>query len=191
MACTSISLNGINSSCDASMGGILEVFLAPYAEISGVTADSAGTVTGVTMNDSGITFEASGTTGPGWASFKFRKNTSSLTKTLNKDDANGVEFYENDLTMLFSKMEASKRTELVALAKGGVIAVVKDANGIYWLLGLDEEVVVNELSGQTGTAKTDGNYYQVVLRDSSKELPNEISKALGDAVALAASQNAA
>ncbi len=185
MSCNSITLNGINSSCDSSMGGITSVFLAPYAEITGVTADSAGTVTGFTFADSAKT-----ETTVGWKLFKFRKGTSSLTKAYTKDDANGVAFVESTLSMLFTRMDAAKRAELVSLASGGVLAVVKDSNGAYWLLGRDEEVVVNEMGGQTGQAKTDGNYYNVSLLDSSKELPYELSASLGASIEAVANSSA-
>lgn len=175
MACSPLTLKGINSSCDSSMGGIIEVYGVPADAISAVTvsADTTGApiITAITLA------EAS------WSLFKFRRNTASLTKTFTKDDANGVAFVESDLTMMFTRMDAAKRAELVALAKGEAVFVVKDANGAYWYLGYDEGVVVEELTGQTGQNKTDGNYYQVVLRDSSRELPYEVAKSLGDTIA--------
>ena len=189
MACNSLTLNGINSSCDSSMGGIIEVYGIPAEAISGVTLSAATFADAVAGTGVTAVGYASGGTKEysvsDWALFKFRKNTASLTKTFTKDDANGVQFVQSDLTLMFTRMDAAKRAELVALAKGEAKFIVKDANGHYWFLGLDEGVVVEELTGQTGQQRTDGNYYQVVLRDTAKELPYEVDKAFAETIAAA------
>jgi hypothetical protein len=186
--CNSITLSALDASCSNSVGGIQVVYLIPYDYISGATVD---TETGDTQGMiTGITYASSAYTDASWVQYKFRKNTGSMTSNLNLDETNGVSYIETDLTMMFSKMETRKRTEMVALAKGEVACVVKDSNGLYWFLGYNEGVTTNSGLGQTGQQKTDGNYYQVVLRDSSEEYPFEITKSLGDQIAAAAQKDA-
>ena len=189
--CTSIAINGINSFCNTSVGGIVEVYAIPGDYIDSVqtgtgnTADFESAVSGVVT---GVTYHSGATTAStsDWVLYKFRKNSSSMNKSYSFDDATGYAAYETQLTMLFTRMDAAKRAELVALAKGGARFIVKDSNGHYWFLGADEEVTVSELTGQTGQQKTDGNYYQVVLTDTSKELPYECDKTFAETIANAA-----
>ena len=186
MGCNAISINGINSFCNTSIGGIVEVYGIPAQWVTGATLSSttfADEVSGTGVTEIG--YDETGHTNSSWVLYKFRKNSSSMNKSYSYDDATGYAAYETQLTMLFTRMDAAKRAELVALAKGGAKFIVKDANGHYWYLGMDEEVTVSELTGQTGQQRTDGNYYQVVLTDTSKELPYEVSKTLGDAIAAA------
>lgn len=185
MACNSITLNGINSSCESSIGGIVEVYGIPSEYITGVTIASA---TGITQSASGVTafgYDEAGHTASSWVLFKFRKNSSSMNKTYAHEDSTGYAAFETELTMLFTKMDAAKRAELVALAKGGARFIVKDANGLYWYLGKDNDVVVDQLTGQTGQNVTDGNYYQVVLKDTAVELPYEVDPELAKTIAAA------
>ena len=186
MACNSITLSALDASCSNSVGGIQVVYLIPYDYIAdvkiGESGDSEGMVTAITYTST----SAKTATTADWQTFKFRKNTGSMTSNLNLDETNGVSYIETDLVMMFSKMETNKRTQMVALAKGEVACLVKDSNGLYWFLGFNEGVTANAGLGQTGQQKTDGNYYSVTLRDSSEEYPFEVAKSLGDEIAAAA-----
>lgn len=185
MACNSITLSSLDASCSNSVGGIQVVYLIPYDKVSGVTVsnsgDTEGMISAITYTDTAATVSTAG-----WVVYKFRKNTGSMTSTLNLDETNGVSYVETELTMMFSKMETVKRAEMVALAKGEVACLVKDSNGLYWYLGYNEGVTANAGTGQTGQQKTDGNFYQVTLLDASEDYPYEVDKTLGDSIAAAA-----
>lgn len=192
--CNSITLSALNSSCDNSVGGIQVVYLIPYAYIGGKpTVDTTSATSAATYGMVTEINYASGATHTGttadWVEYKFRKNTGSMTSTLNLDETNGVSYIETELQMTFSKMETRKRTEMVALAKGEVACIVKDSNGLYWYLGYNEGVSTSAGTGQTGQQKTDGNFYQVTLLDSSEEYPYEVSQSLGDQIAAAAAKD--
>lgn len=178
MACNSITLSSLDASCSNSVGGIQVVYLIPYDKVSGVTVSDSGDTKGMITAISASTSD--------WVVYKFRKNTGSMTSTLNLDETNGVSYVETELTMMFSKMETVKRAEMVALAKGEVACLVKDSNGLYWYLGYNEGVTANAGTGQTGQQKTDGNFYQVTLLDASEDYPYEVDKTLGDTIAAAA-----
>ena len=157
---------GINARCDTSMGGIIEVAIANY--------DPA--IFTLSTNNVSANVE----TPVKWYGFRFRKGTSSMTSTLNIDDANGVNYVSTELTMIFGKMDTAKRLAIAGLAAGEVVAVVKDANGKYWALGYDEPVTASAGEGVTGTARGDGNHYSITLLDNSTTFPYEVSN--GDAV---------
>lgn len=165
MACTCSSYNlaGLCRDCDGSLGGIKEVYIALHKDVASVTLNSAGTeISAITMN-SGTTFYK----------YQLRKNTSSLTKTLNVAD-NGNTYVTSELNLVLGKMETKKRIEMCALSKEETAVIVLDANGKYWYLGFDEGVTASAGTGETGTNRTDNNQYTITLQDMSKEYPFEV-----------------
>ena len=163
MACNSYTLSGLNNVCkENSFGGIKEVLIAQYDDISGVTVDSGTSLATVTMV-SGKTF----------AQYKLLKNTGSLTSTLNTSETS-TSYFTNEVTLQFMKMETSKRLEIMALMMSACAVIVKDANNKYWYLGKDNYVECTAGSVQTGTAVSDANHYELTLTDTSAELPYEV-----------------
>lgn len=163
MACSSITLAGINTGCKDNMGGIKEVYIVKKDSISSVT---------LTQNQiSAIAME----TGAKWSTYKFRKGTSQFTSTLTTDDAAGTMSYETVLALQFAKQDTAKRLEVMALCMDEVAVIVLDNNGKYWYLGYDNPVTATAATAQTGTAFGDFGGYDVELTDNSKELPYEIT----------------
>lgn len=161
MACNQ-TLSGLVNDCATSKGGILEVYLANFEDVTDITVTD-NMVKGITM-----------ASGKKFHRYYFRPGTSSMASTLNIDNAAGVNFVQTLLTMLFSRMETTKRVEMSALAVNDLRAIVKDANGVFWMLGEEEPLIANAGDGQTGTAKTDANRYQIVLEDNNSTFPKEI-----------------
>ena len=165
MACNQ-TLSGLVKDCSPSMGGITEVLLANREDISAVSAVS-GKISEITMASS--------------AKFKrytFARNTGSMTSTYTIDQASGVKYVTTDLLLQFNRMETAKRVEISALAVNDLVAIVKDANEIYWYLGYDEPVNASAGDGQTGTARGDANRYTITLQDNSKEMPMEVDSTI-------------
>ena len=168
MACSQ-TLSGITLSCDTSKGGIIEVYIVTWNELSGGTSAygvSGNVVTAITL-----------TTSATWKKYEFKKNTGSMTSTLNVDDANGVNYVSTDLVLQFNRMETSKRIEMAALSVSDLAVVCRDANNKYWLLGYNEPVSATAGTGQTGTARTDGNFYQITLQANDDSYPMELGPA--------------
>ena len=161
MACNQ-AISGLVQDCATSKGGVAEVYLANYDDVSAITVTD-GQVTGITM-----------ATGKKFKRYYFRPGTSSMTSTLNLDVAAGVNFVQTLLNLLFSRMETTKRIEMSALAVNDLRGIVKDSNGVYWLLGEEEPMIANAGDGQTGTAKTDANRYAITLEDNNTSFPKEI-----------------
>ena len=163
MACSQV-LNGIAADCQTNVGGVREVYIANYSDVTAIEVDdSSNMIKTITMADS--------------AKFKkdaFKKNTSSMTSTLNVDPANGVNFVQTDLTVVFAKQETVKRMEIAKLSLGELRVIVLDANGKYWFLGQEEFVSATSGTAETGTNRTDGNRYQIVLTDYSSSYPYEV-----------------
>lgn len=166
MACP-ITLNGLTLDCSASVGGIKEVYIAQYTDISAVTVTSGNMITAITA--------ISGATKP-FKRFQFRKQTGSMTSTLNVDEVAGINYVSTELNLVFTKMETKKRIEMSALSVGQLAVIVKDGNNKYWYLGYNDYVSATAGAGNTGTAKGDSNSYTITLRDESDSFPFEVEE---------------
>lgn len=174
--CASITLAGIAMDCSSSIGGIKTVYLARYADVKTVTVDGTShKITTITLD-----------TGARWYEYQFRKNTGSLTNTLNVNEDTGNNYITSELSLIFSKMETAKRMEMAALTAGAVVAVVVDANGLYWYLGKDDYVSASAGTGETGTAKDDRNAYTITLSTDATEWPYELDATAAAAVVASA-----
>lgn len=166
MGCANQTITGIEKDCSTSKGGINVVYLANYDDVTAVET-SEGKITGITLAEQ-----------KKFLTYNFRKGTGSMSSTLNVDPANGVNYVTTDLVLQFLKMDTAKRIEMSALAVNELVAIVKDANGIYWYLGMDEAISATAGDGATGTARGDGNRYTITLQDNSSTFPYEVDSTI-------------
>lgn len=157
------SFAGIPQDCSPSMGGIDLVLLANKDDVSAITVNSDGEISAITMETGAYFYE-----------YRFRPGTGSMTSEYQIDEAAGVKYVQTLLSLVFSRMETAKRIEIGALALADAIAIVRDLNGKYWLLGKDHPLHLNAGGGETGTARSDRNAYTITLQDDSLELPYEV-----------------
>lgn len=169
MACNQ-TLNGLLRDCEGSVGGIAQVLLANFDDVSGVTV-SDDIITAITMTNSAK-----------FKKYDFRPNTGSMTSTMQRNLENGSLYWQTDLVLAFSKMETVKRIEINAMAINDMVAIVKDMNGKYWYLGKDEPIIATDGDGQTGTARADRNGYGITLQDNSRQTPFEVDESIIDAL---------
>lgn len=167
MACSLNTLAGIAGSCESNQGGIIEVYINHFDQVEEVTLTS-DKITTITLKASGEKFHK----------YNFKRNTGSLTSTYTIDPANGVSFVTSDLSLVFAKQDTAKRIEISALALDDLVVIVKDANQKYWYLGYNEPVQASAATAQTGTARTDGNNYNITLQDTSLTLPYEVDASI-------------
>lgn len=155
------TLKGITLGCDASIGGIKEVYIANYADVASTT------VKGDEIVDIQMASSAK------FKKYQFKKNTASMTSTLNVSDT-GANLVVTDLELSFLKQETAKRVEMTALSLGELAIIVADANGKYWFLGKDMPVVASAGTGETGTNFSDANRYGITLEDTAFTYPFEV-----------------
>lgn len=148
------------------MGGIVEVYLANFADVTGVTVTS-GSISAIQK-----------ATGAKFYKYEFARNTGSLSSNYTVDNSTGAKYVISDLLLVFNRMDTAKRIEISALAQGDLVAVVKDANGKHWYLGKDEPISISAGDGLTGTARGDRNGYSITLQDNSAEMPYEVDAAV-------------
>lgn len=165
MACSQ-TLTSIINDCSRSVGGLRVVYAANYDDVASIEV-SDNKISKINMASSAK-----------FKKFEFRKNTASMTSTLNVDATNGNSV-STDVSLSFLKQETQKRIAISALAMGDLVMIVQDANGLYWFLGKDFPVTASAGGAESGTAYTDGNRYTITLQDISYDFPFEV-KTSGD-----------
>lgn len=164
MSCSQ-TLNGIAADCQTNVGGVREVYIANYGDVTTIEVDdTSNMIKTITMADTAK-----------FKKYAFKKNTSSMTSTLNVDPANGINFVQTDLSLVFTKQETVKRMEIAKLSLGELRVIVLDANGKYWFLGQEEFVSATAGTAETGTNRQDGNRYTITLTDYSSSYPYEVT----------------
>lgn len=157
MACSTTLSSYALGECFSSKGGVKTIWLAPYVE-NAFTIGTGGTVTGFAT---GIT----------WYKQELHRNSTYLTSTLEVDDNSGLNEVVTEATIVYKKMQKENRMNANAIAKGDMIAVVRDANDTYFALGVEMACRASAGTGETGTDRGDSNRYELTIQDYNSEFP--------------------
>ena len=144
--------------CKDSLGGLKEVYFAAVEDIASY-AGSGGTLTAVTM-DAGKYF---------WK-YDLVKESSNFAEAVNTNIQNGTVFYAQTLEIILNKLQVNTRNEILLLAKNQLVAIVKDNNNAFWILGKDNGLDLTGGGSGTGTAFGDRNGYTLTFTGNEKEL---------------------
>ena len=168
MACS--VLQNILKGCEPSnAGGIFNVYINDSSNVTYFSASAS------THNVIGLTAS------PDFVTFEFNRNVGNALTSPKIDLINGSTYYENTITVVLARREASKSRALQVLGEGQrfLDMIVKDANGVNWyyqnmqLTGGDED---------SGTAFADGSKYTVTFVGQATNRPYAVSQALVDGV---------
>lgn len=161
MAC-STTLAGIARDCDVNAGGILNVYIASYVDVVSL-AETSNVITTITMD-----------TGKKFYQFYVRKNVASYTGTPSFNEDGDYTGEDGTLSLVFSRMDTTKRMQVDALSKQDLAVIFEDANHKFWYLGKDNPVTRSGGDTTTGTAQTDRNGYGVELHSNDLSAPTEV-----------------
>ena len=167
MACDITS--GFQLGCRDNAGGVRKVY---------ILGDAGAEITAVTT--AGTFAEIDSMTGTGnFYEFELVKQTSTYAETINASLENGTVFYQQDLTLVFHKMEAEKRNQIKLLSQAPDLKVVfEDNNGKQFLLGQLNGLSVSAGTIGTGTAFGDRNGYEITLTGLEPEPAQELDGTL-------------
>lgn len=152
--------------CKDSLGGLVEVYFMAQQDIATYT-EASGVVTALTK-DAGKRFYK----------YELVKSTASFTENINASVENGTIFYQQELSIVINKLQVNMRNEILLLAQSLLVAVAKDGNGKYWVLGLTRGLDVTAGSAATGTAEGDRNGYSLTFTGKERFLAPELSSGL-------------
>lgn len=176
MACLG-TLKGLGRSCKANLAGIKEAYIADFDAIT--FGDNA-------IDEAKHTIVPTVAEGVKFYTYKFNKQTGSLTSEMTKDETNGTLYYTNTIALQFTRLEGEKHFEIEALSRGQLSVIVLDNNGKYWFVGYDGYVSAANTTAQSGQSFDDLSGYNTTMSAMSAHLPFEITKATFDSLPIEA-----
>ena len=156
--------------CKDSSGGILEVYFIEKGNVTSI-AEASGVVTGLTK-----------ATGKRFWKYELPKETGSLTETMTGNVQNGTVFYASELKVVVNKLAVAVRNEIKLLAQNTLIAVAKDNNGKFWLVGRINGIDLTTGTLGTGTAFGDRSGFDLTFAGSEPDPLLEVNSTVASAL---------
>jgi hypothetical protein len=163
--CNALSA-GINRSCDNNAGGLTNIYVADFENITAYTEVNSE-ITSITA-------------GADFYEFEFNRGTSNYAESVNINLQNGTTFFSQTVTLNLARREKTKSEAIKHLTDGQkrMFVIVKDSNGLYWAFGKDEGVVVTAIEGGSGSAKADANQYIITFVGEEADNAPEVDPAI-------------
>jgi len=140
--------NGRVLPCKSSVGGLKNIFFAPYSTVTAALSPSSGSITLDNTEDF----------------YKYEiKGNSSLETSINSSRENGTTFYETTLNATFTFLDVATQEQIKLLSHGRPQIVVEDYNGNYLLVGKEHGAEVTGGTIVTGAAMGDLSGFTLVL----------------------------
>ena len=143
MSCNLIQGNEIN--CRDSVGGVEAIYIANFSNVQAYVSSSGG-VTSITMVPSTRFY-----------TFQLEKENATYENKMTGSIENGTTFYESTLTFTMKKLSASMKNSIKTLGQSRLVVIVKDNNGVYFVMGLTKGVDCLESVMTSGKAFGDMN----------------------------------
>jgi hypothetical protein len=162
--------SGYTLDCKDSSGGIVEVYFIEKGNVTSIV-DASGVVTGITK-----------AAGKRFWKYELPKETGALTETLTGNVQNGTVFYASEVKVVVNKLVVAVRNEIKLLAQNTLIAVAKDNNGKYWLVGRRNGIDLTTGTMGTGTAFGDRSGFDLTFAGSEPEPMVEVNSSVASAL---------
>lgn len=167
MPCLIVQGNTID--CRDSVGGSgLSLLIGEYLNVpqANITA-SSGVISAMTCS-----------AGKRFFKYELTKEDAQFTDSVKISVENGTVFSEQTLTFTIKKMSAALRNNLLTLAYNRLMIVVKDANGVNYVMGQVNGADLTGNEGTTGKAMGDMNGYTLTFTAKEPVPANTISDAI-------------
>ena len=152
--------------CRDAVGGIKQVYIV------------AGCVTGVTENGDQEILTV-GATGGTVYTYQVEKNTSNFVENIQASLENGVVVYNQQVNLVFLKLQQSTRNQIKLLAQNTNMKVFVETNeGSIFYLGEDFGMALSSGTAESGTAFADRNGYTLLLEGFEKEPAKKLAGSL-------------
>jgi len=168
MACA--LTQGYALDCKDSSGGIVEVYFMAKAGATSI-AEASGVVTGITK-----------AVGHRFWKYELPKETGSFKETLTVSVANGSVFYASELQVVINKLSVAVRNEMKLLAQQTLVAVVKDNNNLFWMLGTERGVDLVSAESGSGTAYGDRSGSTLTFNGSEPSPMRQVNSSVASAL---------
>lgn len=157
---------GFNLDCRDSVGGVKAVHIIGFDDVTTVTS-AAGVITGITK-----------ATAKQFWKYSLIKQTAMAEEAIQANEENGTVFIQQSIKFPTNKLQASVRNEITLLAKNRLMMVVVDGNGVGWLYGEVNAMLLNTGSkAGTGTKMGDRNGYELDFMGAEPSLAKQVDAA--------------
>jgi hypothetical protein len=148
--------------CKNSLGGLGKLFLFNFIENPFTYANGI-----VTAINSGLTevFE-----------YELEGDGNNVVETLTPDRNTGTTVNTQVITTVLKKIDATTSAQMNLLATGFPMAIVKDRNGVYHAIGIDDGIDF-VVAQSTGGAKTELNGYTLTGTSTTGTLSPKLDSA--------------
>jgi hypothetical protein len=154
MSCSNLTA-GLLDGCNDIAGGVEKLFIA-NGPVESITA-SAGVVTAITVGGSALV-------PADFFVFELPRQTASFTEGITVSQENGTVVYNQDLTVIFNRLEAEKRNQIALMAQATLmVVVIKTNDGKYLSVGLEKGAFLGSATATTGTAYADRAGYELTI----------------------------
>ena len=170
MSC--ILANGIALGCKDSLGGIKEVYIGSTNATTVFTYDVDGSIN-------------SATGAPNFFTFEQRNEQGEFTQTGQHSVENGTNFWEQSISLVFTKNSAEDRNTLMLLSQSTLMIIVLDQNNKYWVVGEDNGADLVSSTQSAGKAYGDMNGTTVSFMGKESSPAREMDLATFDLLTVA------
>lgn len=166
MSCNLTS--GRTLACRDSIGGMKEILLTELANKNTLSTTSEGLIDAFSL-----------LTGKQFWRFELVKETSDFVENIQTNEENGTIFYETDVNLVFNKRDVATRNQVKLMGtSGGLMGILRDNNGTYWLAGEVNGLFLQPSKSGSGKAFGDRNGYELVFKAKEPDLMKEVDSSL-------------
>lgn len=154
--------------CRDAIGGVAEVYITEFTNVpqANITA-SSGVITAMTC-----------TSGKKFFTFQLEKENATYNNDVTNSVENGTSFYDSNLTFTMKKMSASMKNSIKMLAQNRLMIIVKDNNGVYWLMGRERGVDATDIKMTSGKAFGDMSGVTMTFTGKEPDFDNQVTSSL-------------
>lgn len=152
---------GMSQDCEYAVGGLTNIYLANWEEVSGVTQDVNGQITGVTMSGGAKFYE-----------YEFIKNTGTASEELVVGDVN--RYFTQSVGFSVNKKTQAKNTQFELMGLSKLTAIIKTKAGNAFLYGWTNPIEPSALQALVGGGPDDTNGYVVTLAGEQTQLADTV-----------------
>jgi hypothetical protein len=150
--------------CKAAFGGIKNVYLMPFGNITSVTIDPTTCEGTIAYTDETID----------WYKYEV-KGASSLDSTISSSRDAGTTFYTQTLNLTLTYLDACTQEQVQKIAQARPNLLVEDYYGNVFLVGKENGCELTSGQIQTGTAPGDLSGFTMVMEAMEETAPQFIS----------------
>ena len=157
---------GLILDCRDSSGGLKIVKIAEFGAVSAIT-EASGIISAITK-----------VTGKRFFAYNLVLQTGEAEEMLTANRENGTVMVKQTIKFPINKMTVAVRNELLLLAQARLLISVEDSNGLAFLYGRENGLMLTTMSAKTGTKLGDRNGYELVFECEEKTLAPTITNAI-------------